>query len=117
MTLTVAHTTLFDEALFDSPRVRMADPISSHLAADQSAASLPEVRTNIRALLKLHGPMTGAQLNDLYALTSTGMDWSRVSYDSPRKRAAEMAADGLLEVTNEDAKRGIGRVYALAVNA
>jgi hypothetical protein len=85
------------------------------MAADQSADKLTEVRKNIVYLLELHGPMTGAQLNDLYAFTATRRDWwTKVSHDSPRKRAAEMAADGLLTVTNEEAKRGIGRIYEVS---
>lgn len=112
MTIT-AQPSLFDLGVgFDSPRTRRDDPVASHMAADQSANKITEVRKNIYYLLELHGPMTGTQLNDLYAFTATRRDWwTRVSYDSPRKRAAEMVADGLLMVTNEDAKRGIGRIY------
>lgn len=95
----------------DSARARRSDPVSSHVAADRSQRSLDSVRRAVLDLVAQLGFANGAELNDMYSLYQGLRGWPRVSWDSPRKRAGELAADGLLEVTNPDCPRGTPRIY------
>lgn len=52
----------------------------------------------------------GTDINDLYSSLSLG---PRIHFDSPRKRAGELAADGLLAVVNPDAKRKTERIFTI----
>ena len=102
---------------FDSPRAGKDDPISSHMAADRSQETLALTRDRVVLLVRQEGEITGRDLNDLYRARADREGWARISYDSPRKRAAELLADGVLACTNEDAARGIGRIYCLGPNS
>lgn len=126
MTISTAHSVAEDmpPALFsfdddgDTPRARRSDPIASHLAADQSQQSIHIVKHRVLMLVRQEGEITGRDLNDLYRARGDRLGWDRISFDSPRKRAAELYEAGELIATNEDAKRGVGRIYALkAVHA
>lgn len=95
MTITVdAPLMLWD----DSARTRLTDPVTSHKAADQSAHGLSELRLHVLELVRQEGQAIGSELNDLYSLRAARNDWPRAAWDSPRKRAGELAADGYLEV-------------------
>lgn len=85
----------------DVPRVRESDPLTSHRAGDVSQASLTKTKARVLTLVSIHQPVTGTELNDLYRLTAARLNWPSVAWDSPRKRAGEMAADGVLEVVGE----------------
>lgn len=76
----------------DSPRARVTDPDTSQRAADKSQASRALVRSRVLHILAYQGrQLTGNQINDHYVLYF-GRD---VHFDSPRKRAGELVADGL----------------------
>jgi hypothetical protein len=82
----------------DSPRTRESDPVSSHIAADVSQRRLHETKSHVLQLIAENGRLVGTELNDLYLLAAARRGWRQVAFDSPRKRAGELAADGLLEV-------------------
>jgi hypothetical protein len=84
----------------DTPRARRSDPVTSHIAADATQAGLKEAKLRVLQLVREHEPIAGSQLNDLYRLTASRMDWKPLSFDSPRKRAGELSADGYLEVAD-----------------
>jgi hypothetical protein len=82
----------------DIPRARRSDPVTSHIAADATQAGLKEAKLRVLTLVAQHQPVAGSHLNDLYRLHGSRMNWKRLAFDSPRKRAGELAADGYLEV-------------------
>lgn len=120
-TAILQEPTLFDEfppqiLPDDSPRVRRADPITSHLAADRSQHSIPAVKDAVLSLLHEEGALPGSELNRLYQLRAERRGWPLpLHFDSPRKRAGELAVDGLVQILNGDAPRGTEREYALLV--
>jgi len=97
----------------DTARTRLTDPLSSHVAADRSSASIRGVKDRVLCLLAIHGPMNGLQINEAYELSQPRLGWADVSWDSPRKRAGSLAADGELIILNDLDPRGTPRVYAL----
>ncbi|MDM4761921.1 hypothetical protein QT381_02740 [Galbitalea sp. SE-J8] len=103
-------TIVFD----DQARTRKSDPLTSHLAGDRSQSTVHDVRAAVLVILALDIPeATGSQLNELYREMRADRGWPEVHFDSPRKRAGELADDGYLDVLNEDAKRGHEHVYRL----
>lgn len=97
---------------FDSPRARRADPLSSHVAADKSAETRGAVHQAVVELITKCGPLNGREINDKYAAWRYESGWPVVAYDSPRKRAAELAGDRLV-VLNPDDPRGTPHIYGL----
>jgi hypothetical protein len=95
----------------DTARTRRTDPQTSHDAADRSQATLHATRAAVLRLVSIHGSLTGSQLNEQYSLLATRNDWPKVHFDSPRRRAGELAKDGLLDVS--DVPRGTERAYTL----
>lgn len=90
--------TLFDD---DRPRVHAADPITSHLAADKSQATVHTVRDWVLQLLRDRGPLAAFEVCDLYAEQVRRAGWPKVHHESPRKRMSDMKRDGLLVETGE----------------
>jgi hypothetical protein len=108
LTAPAIHSTIGE----DEPRARATDPVQSHRAADRSARSRDAVFGEVLRLVHAHGPMTGVELNDLYRGHHPGPgDPLRVAYDSPRKRAAELADRGLLSRVGEGDSAGHADVY------
>lgn len=113
MTLTESLTTMFDLDAFpsiipndDSARTRKGDPITSHVAGDNSQRNLHESKRRVLELVELHAPITGRELNDLYSLAASRLNWKRIHFDSPRRRAGELAKDGYLEVVGTQIAEG-----------
>ena len=92
--------------LGDTARTRKTDPHTSHLAGDVSAHGLRYAKTRVLELVSVHAPVTGSELNDLYRLTADRVGWRRLAWDSPRKRASELARDGFLEVVGVQTAAG-----------
>jgi hypothetical protein len=82
----------------DSARTRKTDPLTSHAAADISQRGLRDAKRRVLQLVEVHAPVTGSELNDMYRLSADRRGWRRLAWDSPRKRASELASDGFLEV-------------------
>lgn len=81
----------------DTPRARLVDPLASHKAADASQPALKIVRALVLELVAEYGGhVTGVQLNDIYEGEQHGRGWPLVRWDTPRKRAGELAKAGLL---------------------
>ena len=80
----------------DAPRARATDPAASHAAADYSQRSIHALRRNLITLVDENPGVIGTELNVLYRDSYRARAWKRVADDSPRKRAGEMAIDGLL---------------------
>lgn len=97
----------------DTARARLGDPLSSHVAADRSQRTVAEVKAAVIALIRQEGELSGAELNDLYSLRAARNGWNECAWDSPRKRAGELAKDGALAVTNPDDPRGTPHIYTL----
>ena len=95
----------------DTARARRSDPLPSHVAADVSASTKQLVSERVFAIVATHGPLNGNEINDLYMLTASRNDWDNVHFDTPRKRAGDLAADGFLVITNEGCKRGTPHIY------
>lgn len=96
----MTDTTLFDiDELYtgSGPRVRATDRLTSHIAADKSQAGLHETKNRILELVGMNGPLVGTQLNALYRKATTHRGWRVVGWDTPRKRAGELAVDGYLD--------------------
>lgn len=85
----------------DTARARRTDPVTSHMAADKSGRGLSKLRV---AVLRLVGGfedgLTGSAINGIYQARHTvwGDTYPKCHPDSPRKRAGELAEDGLLDV-------------------
>lgn len=98
----------------DAARARRLDPLPSHVAADKSASTRGRVAEAVLFLVETYGARNGQELNDLYRKNQAGQGWPIVAFDSPRKRAGELAADDDLIITNPDDPRGTPAVYAVA---
>lgn len=83
--------------LGDSPRARKSDPVTSHIAADASAVHLHETKQRVLQIVDTHGSLVGSEINEQYQLMAARMNWRRVAWDTPRKRAGELAEDGFLD--------------------
>lgn len=81
----------------DSPRVRTSDPLTSHFAADVSSRHLHETKLRVLQLIDMHESLVGSEVNEQYRLMAARMNWRRVAWDTPRKRAGELAEDGFLD--------------------
>lgn len=103
MTLINMPPALWDE---DIPRTRRSDPDTSHIAADVSQLGLKEAKLRVLELVARHQPVAGSHLNDLYRLEGSRLDWKPLAYDSPRKRAGELADDGFLDVVERSTSDG-----------
>ena len=82
----------------DTPRARRTDPPTSQKAADKSQPTLHQVKLAVLQIVAELGNLTGTEINQAYQDQFVRRGWKRVSYDSPRKRAGELAADGYLDV-------------------
>lgn len=88
---------LFDLAVgIDSPRARKTDPVQSHMAADRSQHTLHATKRAVLLLVVQEGELAGSEINDLYRARRDRNGWGPVAYDTPRKRAGELADDGFL---------------------
>lgn len=85
----------------DAPRTRKSDPVASHQAGDVSQRTLQQTKARVLQVVHANPGITGTEVNDLYRLMGARKEWERVAYDTPRKRAGELAADGYLEVVGE----------------
>lgn len=100
----------------DTARARKSDPNASHVAADRSSHGLHESKHRVLQLVRMHESIAGSDLNDQYKIMSDRMNWKRLAWDSPRKRAGELADDGFLTVVGERLSEGnhsLESVYAL----
>jgi len=95
------------------PRARLTDPISSHVAADESGKTRQAVADAVVHMLLQRGPLTGRELNEGYTIAHLIYGWPTVAFDSPRKRAGELAREGFIVVLNPDDPRGTPHIYAL----
>lgn len=96
------------------PRVRRADPLESHIAADASQHTLHQIKDAVLELVFEIGLPTGKQINAKYAAVQESRGYPVADWDSPRKRAGELVADGLLErLSNPD---GRGAFYIVNLN-
>lgn len=86
----------------DKPRVRFKDKRSSHAAADRSQKTIEDTRTRVLLLIEKYGALTGKGLNRIYTAEGRRHRWVEIDWDSPRKRAGELADDRLLKVTEGD---------------
>lgn len=81
----------------DSPRARRSDKATSHIAADASASTMKDTKRHVLELINMYGPMVGSEINRRYAGAAPTLGWRRVAWDTPRKRAGELADDGFLD--------------------
>ena len=95
----------------DTARTRKSDPLTSHAAADRSQAAMKPTKIAVLKLIHQEGALTGEEINDLYLLRWYPHDWPIAKYDTPRKRAGELFADGFLELHGE---RDGGRLFRLS---
>lgn len=92
----------------DAPRARRTDPITSHQAADGSAAGLSQMKQNILGLFREFGAMTDSELNDRYQQVWEERGWKPARPDTPRKRRSDLVAEGYLFATSETRVNGFG---------
>ena len=103
MTMTDEHRVPAIVANGDSARARRSDPLTSHEAADRSAHTLTKLRRAVLALVLQEPSSIGSELNAMYELRYARNGWPKAAWDSPRKRAGELAEDGLLLVAGSRA--------------
>lgn len=102
----------------DTARTRRTDKANSHLAGDRSSPTIKAVKLAVLAMVKQKGPVGGSELNRLYQVLAEACGWPLpLHFDSPRKRAGELAADGFLAIVNEDHPRGTETEYVLGDKA
>lgn len=115
------RTPLYEAAAFeqmqqwldgDTPRTGRNMPTASHKAADRSQLTRRGVAINVLKLVHEFGPVTGAELNEHYRALWEVRGWRRAAFDSPRKRARELAGDDLL---HNIAEPGHDATYMLTV--
>lgn len=110
--MTMTDTPLFDLAVgFDTPRARRSDPITSQRAADKSAETRSQVESAVMAIVRLKKIVGGKEINRLYESLRAAGGWPQVAWDSPRKRAGDLARAGLLEIVNPGSPRGTEQEY------
>jgi hypothetical protein len=85
----------------DFARTRKSDPRTSHIAGDVSQRSLKQTKVAVLELVLQEGELVGSEINDLYRLRASRHGWRQIAFDTPRKRAGELADDGFLEVVDE----------------
>lgn len=102
------HTTLPQIAMTgDHPRARRGDKLTSHAAADASSRHIHETKLRVLHLVNAHVSLTGSQINDLYHANVTKFGWKPLHFDTPRKRAGELAElDFLLNA--EEQQKAVG---------
>lgn len=90
--MTSVPTIVFD----DTTRVRAADPIPSHEAADSTAATRKAVMRAVEMLIweSAWQGLTDDELNDLYAINADSYGWPFVDYGTPRRRRSDLTKDG-----------------------
>lgn len=93
----------------DTARTGRNMPEQSHKAGDRSQLTRKGVAAVVLRLVRRH-PLTGAELNEAFRQAWQNHECDRAAYDSPRKRAREMEADGLLKNIADD---GEDAVYTL----
>ena len=98
---TVTQSPIFELFGDDFPRARRTDPLTSHSAADKSAAGLSEMKQRILGLFVELGPMTDSELNRIYLTNADVRGWKPVRPDTPRKRRSDLTSDGWLIATDE----------------
>ena len=82
----------------DSARTRKSDPLTSHIAGDVSSRHMHETKQRVLQIINTHGALVGSEVNEQYVLMAARLNWRRVAWDTPRKRAHELLEDGFLEV-------------------
>ncbi len=90
---------------------RKTDNVMSHHAADRAAVSRHLVLEKVLYLIQSAGPLTGSEINDAYErLQRHDPSLPRVAYETPRKRAGELAKAQLIEYVT-DGVRGHEGIY------
>lgn len=98
---TATQSPIFELFGDDSPRARRTDPLTSHAAADKTAAELSEMKQRILGLFRELGRMTDSELNRIYLANADIRGWKPVRPDTPRKRRSDLTRDGWLVATEE----------------
>lgn len=94
---------------YDTARTRKDDPVQSHMAADRSQATKKDVRQRVlRILADSWREMDGNEINAAYAAKYP----MTAHFDSGRKRAGELATEGMLHARKVD---DFGRPLKLAL--
>lgn len=75
--------------------------MQSHMAADRSQRTLHRTKVAVLRIVAEQGEVTGVQINELFEFNAARGRWGRVAYDTPRKRASELARDGFLAIRTE----------------
>jgi len=85
----------------DSPRARLTDRVQSHMAADRSQKTVKPTKLAVLRLILQEGELSGSAINELYQARRDQYGWGKVAFDTPRKRAGELAAEGYLAARYE----------------
>jgi hypothetical protein len=96
-------------------RFRASDPAPSQIAANKAEKNLRITKVRVLELIHTQGWLSSSEVNDQYLFASARLDWTRLAYDSPRKRAGELVDEGYLRVVDErmGANGAPESVYAL----
>jgi hypothetical protein len=88
----------------DTARAKKNGSKSSHHGADKSAAARQRVLDAVYQIVRDAGrPISGNDINAAYQSRKDREGWpADIHFDTPRKRAGELAADGVLVITNPD---------------
>lgn len=115
MTITTQSTDFVSQAMaLDGPgaMTRRTDNHLSHRAADRAAVKRRAVMDRVLQIVTNAGPLTGSEINEAYERLSrqNPEHYPRVAWDTPRKRAGDLARDNQLEYLT-DGVRGHEGIY------
>jgi len=97
----------------DTARTRRTDPVTSHIAGDRSQQTIKAVRAAVAWLFTQVTSTTGSELNEMYRILRAEQGWPECHFDSPRKRAGELYADGELALIDGGHGRNPERTFSL----
>jgi len=94
------------------PMARRSDNVMSHRAADRVAVKRRAVLEKVLYLVRTTGPLRGSEINEAYDRLQRQHpdELPRVAWDTPRKRAGELAKADLIEYVT-DGVRGHEGLY------
>ncbi len=91
---------LFDEDLIveplngHGPLVGKTAPIQSHMAAERAVRTMHRTKVWVLRIVAKYDELPGSEINAIFRGFAPRDDWP--AFDTPRKRAGELAEDGFL---------------------
>ncbi len=81
------------------PLAKLNHPVQSHKGADRAQRTMHRTKVWVLRIVAVHGELPGSEINEVFPSFVPRED--RVAFDTPRKRAGELAVDGFLAKRTE----------------